>query len=44
MTGNNGFTITDKICADDIDDFLKVVDAMGEVRNGDFYVRIKEAK
>lgn len=44
VTGDDGFTITDKICADDIDDFLKVVDAMGEVRNGDFYVRIKEAK
>ena len=44
VTGDDGFTITDKICADDIDDFLKVVDAMDEIRNGDFYARIKEAK
>lgn len=44
VTGDDGFTITDKICADGIDDFLKVVDAMDEVRNGDFYTRIKEAK
>ena len=28
----------------DIDEFLKVVDAMGYIRSGEFYERIKEAK
>lgn len=44
VTGDDGFIITDKYSADSIDDFLKVVDAMDEIRNGDFYTRIKEAK
>lgn len=37
-----GSIVTD--CAYDIDEFLKVVDAMNEIRSGDFYARIKEAK
>ena len=44
IKGDDGFIITDKYSADSIDDFLKVVDAMDEIRNGDFYARIKEAK
>lgn len=28
----------------DYDEFWQIVDAMGEIRNGDFYTRIKEAK
>lgn len=44
IKGDDGFIITDKNSADSIDDFLKVLDAMDEIRNGDFYTRIKEAK
>lgn len=44
IKGDDGIIITDKNSADSIDDFLKVLDVMGEIRNGDFYTRIKEAK
>lgn len=44
IKGDDGFIITDKNSADSIDDFLKILDAMDEIRNGDFYARIKEAK
>lgn len=44
IKGGDGFIITDKNSADSIDDFLKVLDVMDEIRNGDFYTRIKEEK
>lgn len=44
IKGGEGFIITDKNSADSINDFLKVLDAMDAIRNGDFYTRIKEAK
>ena len=44
IKGDDGFIFTDKNSVDSIDDFLKVLDVMDEMRNGDFYTRIKEAK
>ena len=44
IKGDDGFIITDRSITDSIDDFLNVLDVMGEIRNGDFYARIKEAK
>lgn len=44
IKGGDGFIITDKYSADSIDDFLKILDVMDEIRNGDLYARIKEAK
>lgn len=44
IKGDDGIIITDKNSADSIDDFLKVLDVMGEIRSGDFYTRIKEAE
>lgn len=44
IKGDDGIIITDKNSADGIDDFLKVLDVMGEIRSGDFYTRIKEAE
>ena len=44
IKGDDGIIITDKNSADSIDDFLKVSDVMDEIRSGDFYTRIKEAK
>lgn len=44
IKGDDGIIITDKNRADSIDDFLKVLDVMGEIRSGDFYTRIKEAE
>lgn len=44
LKGDDGFIITDKNSVDSIDDFSNVIDMMDEIRNGDFYTRIKEAK
>lgn len=42
IKGDRGARVTDN--ADSIDIFLKVVDKFDDIRNGDFYARIKEAK
>ena len=42
IKGDLGARVTDN--ADSIDVFLKVVDKFVDIRNGDFYTRIKEAK
>ena len=42
IKGDRGARVTDN--ADSIDVFLKVVDKFVDIRNGDFYTRIKEAK
>lgn len=44
IKGDDGIIITDKNSVDSIDDFLNVLDIMDDIRNGDFYARIKEAK
>lgn len=44
LKGDDGFIITDKNSVDSIDNFLNVMDMMDEIRSGDFYTRIKEAK
>lgn len=42
IKGDRGARVTDN--ADSIDVFLRVVDKFVDIRNGDFYERIKEAK
>lgn len=42
ITGDRGCRVTDN--AYDINEYLKIVEAMGYIRSGDFYKRIKEAK
>ena len=42
IKGKRGDQVTDN--ADNIDVFLKVVDKIDDIRSGDFYKRIKEAK
>lgn len=44
LKGDNGFRFTNTNDADTIDDFLKIIEAMDDIRSGDFYARIKEAK